>query len=223
MILQTGSNTLSSQIDKGINSLPVPSYRSVIEHPITWCILVISCIPYIILNKQSLGAISLWFMPSSLTELVQPFSIWRLWSPTFVHYTLTHLLTNLYLWWLFASKIESVSRLQLIVVTLISVPIGNLCQWWIAGPKFGGLSGLAYALMSYLWVIERYDDKPRYHVETTLNILMLALIPICATGLFGKFANYAHLGGLVSGALLAFTYLAINRRAASTIKPDSDG
>jgi len=185
------------------------SLKTINDQPLVWLVILMSCIPYIILNNHNLPAIAPWFMPATLGELIQPFSIWRLWTPTFVHYTLPHLLTNLYLWWLFASKIESESRTELIIVLIISAACANLCQWWLVGPKFGGLSGVVYALMGYLWVLHRYGGKNNYHFDPVIAILMLGIIPLSATGLLGKLANYAHLGGLMCGIVLAFTYLKI--------------
>jgi len=184
--------------------------------PLVWLVILISCIPYIILNNHNLTAISQWFMPATLGELIQPSSVWRIWTPTFVHYSLPHLLTNLYLWWLFASKIESESRKELIVVVVISAACANLCQWWIEGPKFGGLSGVVYALMAYLWILQRFGGKNNYRYDPVIAVLMLGIIPLSATGVLGNLANYAHLGGLVCGVVLAFIYLITNNKIKNT-------
>ncbi len=182
------------------------------QRPLVWLIMVISCIPYVILSQYNLAAISNWFMPDTLIELIQPFSLWRLWTPTFVHYTALHLITNLYLWWLFASKIERESRWELLLVTVISAACANLCQWWLMGAKFGGLSGVVYALMGYLWILYKFGGKAHYRFDPVIAILLIAMIPLSAIGMFGKLANYAHLGGLFSGVLLAFSSLLIQRK-----------
>lgn len=179
------------------------------QQKFTWFIIIISCIPYFILRNHGLDAISGWFMPVTLPELFQPFSLWKIWTPTFVHYTMLHLVTNLYLWWLFASKIEMVSRTQLIVVFFISAIVANLSQWWVVGEKFGGLSGVMYATLGYLWVLKQYTGNKQYDFDSILGWLLILAIPVAATGVFGKFANYAHLGGLLCGALLAIAYIKI--------------
>ena len=183
--------------------------KSIQQHYIVWLILGLSSIPYLILQQYGLDAISQWFVPENLNELFNPFSLWRLWTPTFVHYTLPHLIVNLYLWWLFASKIESESRFELITLVIISAAGANICQWWFVGPNFGGLSGLVYALMAYLYLMHRFGGKTNYRIDNNLALLMLALIPLSATGLLGKFSNYAHIGGLICGALLAGLYIAL--------------
>ena len=179
------------------------------KHYIVWAVIALSISPYAILQLYGLDAISQWFVPENSKQLFSPFAPWRLWSPTFVHYTFSHLAINLYLWWLFASKIENESRLELIILITISAAIANGLQWYFVGPNFGGLSGVVYALMSYLYLMHRFGGKTNYKIDNNLALLMLALIPLSATGLLGKFSNYAHIGGLVSGALLAGLYLVI--------------
>lgn len=172
------------------------------EHAIVWSVIGASCIAFVILQRQGLSALATWFVPDTARELLQPLAIWRLWTPVFVHYTLVHLLTNVYLWWLFATKIESESRSELLVIFVISAAAANALQWSMSGPHFGGLSGVVYALLSYRWITARFMNREHYRIDPWLGIFMLALIPLAASGMFGKFANFAHLGGLLSGALL---------------------
>jgi GlpG protein len=179
------------------------------DYYIVWFIFGLSCIPYFILQQQGLEAISQWFVPSDGKGLFSPFAPWRLWTPTFVHYSLPHLATNLYLWWLFASKVEKESRLELIIIVIFSAAGANLLQWWLKGPDFGGLSGVVYALMAYLYLMTRFGGKTSYKIDSNLCLLMLVLIPIAATGIIDNVANYAHIGGLICGALLAGIYLGI--------------
>ena len=183
--------------------------RSTHQHYIVWLILGLSCIPYAIFQQQGLEGISQWFVPTSSSELFSPFAPWRLWTPTFIHYTLPHLATNLYLWWLFASKIEGESRLELIIILIVSAAAANLLQWWLAGPDFGGLSGVVYALMAYLYLMHRFGHKANYKIDPNLCLLMLALTLLAAFGIFDNVANFAHIGGLICGALLAGIYLAM--------------
>jgi len=186
--------------------------ESIHKQYLVWLILGLSCIPYLILQQKGLEGISEWFVPTNASELFSPFAPWRLWTPTFVHYTLPHLATNLYLWWLFASKVEKESRLELVIIMIVSAAAANLLQWWLKGPDFGGLSGVVYALMAYLYLMHRFAGKTHYKIDTNLCLLMLALIPLSALpafGMLGSLANFAHIGGLVSGALLAGIYLAM--------------
>ena len=201
--------------------LPLPDIGSLRQHPLTWCVLVLSCIPFMLMDKQDLSGLSLWFMPDNLAGLLEPFSVWRIWSPSFVHYTYGHLLTNMYLFWYFSSKIEAVSPIQLVVICTACAAISNLSQWLMTGPDFGGLSGVIYALLAYAWVMEYLTKKPLYHVHAPLKCLLLIALPIYATGWLGKYANYAHISGLVSGALCALAYLHFLSRGARATRPSA--
>jgi len=183
--------------------------NSIHEYYVVWLILGLSCIPYFLLQQYGLESISQWFVPANVNELFSPFAPWRLWTPTFVHYTLAHLVTNLYLWWLFASTVEKESRLELIIIVVFSAAGANLIQWGLEGPDFGGLSGVVYALMAYLYLMHRFAGKASYKIDPNLCLLMLALIPLSAFGMIDNLANFAHIGGLICGALLAGIYLGI--------------
>lgn len=209
----TVNNTYKAISYMNLTPLPLPDIRSLTAHPFVWVVLMISCVPFLISTSQGAGqdlnAIAGWFMPRKLSNLLQPFSPWRIWTPTFVHYTFMHLFTNGYLWWLLASKVESESRFQIIALTIISATVANLLQWSIAGPNFGGLSGVVYAVFAYIWVLSRCGGKTLYSIDTKLTLVILAFIPLSATGWFGKFADWAHIGGLITGALLAYGHLKI--------------
>jgi GlpG protein len=194
--------------------------NSIHDYYIVWFILGLSCISYFILQQYGIDALSQWFVPSNAHELFSPFALWRLWTPTFIHYTLLHLVANLYLWWLFASKVEKESRLELTIIVIFSAAGANLFQWWAEGPNFGGLSGVIYALMAYLYLMARFGDKANYKIDPNLCLLMLALIPLAAVGVIDNLANFAHIGGLICGALLAGIYLGIIAFISNTTPQD---
>ena len=125
-----------------------------------------------------------------------------------MHYTLIHLLPNVALFWLLAGKVERQSTLELIVVFLFLAAGANISQWWIMGPNFGGLSGVVYGLMAYLTLLNRWAGIKNYYIDPIFAVLMLVLIPLAFAGFLGKVSSYAHLGGLVSGVVLAFVYSA---------------
>ena len=177
--------------------------KAVLQYPLVIVIFILSCIPFVLLKQSGLSAISIWFMPESSAELLTTSSIWRLWSPTFVHYTFPHILPNLILWCLFASKIEKQSRVELFVLFIIIAACSNFAQWWFEGPKFGGLSGVVYGLMGYLWVLQHFTGKECYRFDPIIALLMLLAIPLSFAGYLGKLANYAHIAGLLCGISIA--------------------
>ncbi|MDH5181111.1 MAG: rhomboid family intramembrane serine protease [Gammaproteobacteria bacterium] len=177
--------------------------RDIKQHPLTVLVMVVCGVFFILLQTHGLRALAGWFMPASHAELFQLSNIWKLWTPIFVHYTPTHLLANVALWWIFATRIEKESRAKLLFITLIAAAVSNYCQWYYRGPDFGGLSGVDFALLGYVWLLYRFGGKQHYRFDPILGILMLALIPVAATGYFGKYSDYAHVSGLLCGIVLA--------------------
>ncbi len=134
---------------------------------------------------------------------------WRLISPVFLHFGVLHIVFNGLWVWEFGRRIETVlggPRYLLLAIT-IGV-ISNLSQALWAGPSvFGGLSGVVYGLMGWLWIYHRLKPSDITAINPSIVGLMLIKLVICMTGALdffigGGVANAAHLGGLLIGALL---------------------
>ncbi|MGO3799452.1 MAG: rhomboid family intramembrane serine protease, partial [Vibrio casei] len=81
--------------------------------------------------------------------------------------------------------------------------LSGAAQYWVEGANFGGLSGVVYALMGYLWVIGwRRPDKGLF-IPRPLVVFMLAWLVLGFVQPFMAIANSAHLVGLLAGCGLA--------------------
>ena len=75
------------------------------------------------------------------------------------------------------------------------------------GPSlFGGLSGVLYGLLGYVWIYQLMAPNPMYHLPRGVLVMMLVWLALCMSGLvsmigFGQIANAAHVGGLLIGCL----------------------
>ena len=138
--------------------------------------------------------------------------IWRLITPVFQHLALTaggagflHLLFNMM--WLrdFGVKIETKLGTAgfLILFALLAV-VSNSAQFLAAGAGFGGMSGVVYGLFGYIWVKARREPRSGYTLDSSTAWVLVAWFVLCAAGLCGPVANWAHGGGLLAGALCAF-------------------
>jgi GlpG protein len=67
---------------------------------------------------------------------------------------------------------------------------------------FGGMSGVLYALFGYIWVRGRLDSSLGLAMPPNTATILLVWLGLGFTGALGNVANVAHLGGLVSGALM---------------------
>ena len=142
---------------------------------------------------------ALMFAPSLSALASEP---WRLFGPALLHLSVLHIVFNM-LWWLDLGRVieRFQSSFQLLWVTLASAAISNVAQFLDTGPNFGGLSGVVYALLGYLWLYGKVNPAAGYGLRREIVIMMLAWLVICMTGLVGPVANTAHVAGLLSGCL----------------------
>lgn len=128
---------------------------------------------------------------------------WRLFTPMFLHFHELHIIFNM-LWWVELGRIieRYQSSGQLLFVTLVTGVTANVAQYLATGPNFGGMSGVVYGLLGYLWIYGRVNPAAGYALRREIVILMLAWLVICFVGLADIVANHAHLFGLLSGCLL---------------------
>lgn len=138
-----------------------------------------------------------------LAEIKQG-QVWRLWTPMFLHLSLMHILFNM-LWFRDLGYIieYKFGRNDLLIMMGITGLLSNLMQYLVSGPQFGGMSGVLYAMLGYIWVYKKIDDQFEFPLPKRDVGLMIGWLFLCLTGLLGPIANTAHAGGLFSGMLYA--------------------
>lgn len=147
---------------------------------------------------------------STVLHLAEP---WRLLTPVFLHFSVVHLLFNCAVTIEFGRRLEA-GRGSLLLALLVVVAgiLSNLGQfWWSSNPLFGGLSGVAYALLGYVLVsARRWPDEPVWALPKGMAVGLLVFLVIFSSGIteaFGLYiANAAHWVGLFSGAVLALLW-----------------
>ena len=134
---------------------------------------------------------------------------WRLLTPTFLHFSLTHLAFNCLWIYILGSKIEELDGKGLLLFIFVTSSIlSNAGQFlWTQQILFGGLSGGVYGLLGYCFIIELDGKKGRYGLPEALYLFMLIWLLIGFTGIlsvfgFGNVANTAHLIGMIAGFII---------------------
>ena len=134
---------------------------------------------------------------------------WRLLTPTFLHFSLTHLAFNCLWIYILGSKIEELDGKGLLLFVFVTSSIlSNAGQFlWTQQILFGGLSGGVYGLLGYCFIIELDGKKGRYGLPEALYLFMLIWLIIGFTGIlsvfgFGNLANTAHLIGMIAGFII---------------------
>lgn len=134
---------------------------------------------------------------------------WRLFTPALIHFGGFHLVFNLLWVWEFGRRIEQLDgKLRLLVIVLASGVISNLAQYYSDSVFFGGMSGVIYAFLGYMVVLDKLSKIPKYNLPTGIVVFMLAWLALGFTQFtealgLGRIANAAHAVGLLSGVGIA--------------------
>jgi GlpG protein len=157
--------------------------------------------------------ISSFAVPRSSSLLHDIFSgqVWRLVTPIFLHFGFLHILFNMM--WLrsLGTQVESREGPRALLMFVLFVGVfSNLAQLyvpWILSatfmPRFGGMSGVVYGLLGYVWLRGRRDPRSGYSLPPTVVVFMLVWLVLGFVNVIGPIANWAHLGGLALGLVAA--------------------
>jgi len=139
---------------------------------------------------------------------IQSGEIWRLFTPAFIHFGVLHFVFNMLWIWNLGTVIESLlGSSRLIFLTLGIGIFSNLAQYYWSGPAFGGMSGILYGLLGYLWVQGRFNPGFGVILNRSIVIMMMVWFVLCWTGLLGPIANMAHTVGLATGIILGLIHV----------------
>ncbi|WP_448759772.1 rhomboid family intramembrane serine protease [Actinomyces oricola] len=134
---------------------------------------------------------------------------WRFITTTFLHGSLIHLAFNMWALWVLGSSLEPIlGRWRFTCLCLISAVGGSTAIYWLASPAsipdwFGGTvgaSGAVFGLFAAMFVIQH-----RFGRDTSAIVGLLA-INLVFSFLGQNISWQGHLGGMVTGAVLAGVY-----------------
>ena len=172
-------------------------------------ILTVACVALFILFYTEMGARlrDIMFMGSPENTFLYEIKrgqIWRLITPIFIHLSLMHVVFNM-LWFKdLGDMIEhKFGKNELLLLIGVSGLISNLAQYFVSGPQFGGMSGVLYAMLGFVWVYKKIHQDFEYALPARDITIMVGWLLACLTGFLGPIANTAHAGGLFVGMLFA--------------------
>ena len=183
-----------------IKSIPRGEYTSImIMISVVLYLLSFSNFGTSIFNSLYIGKVD-----SSVFYEITHGQIWRLLTPIFLHMSFMHILFNM-LWFKdLGNLIEySFGKMFLIKFILISALTSNLLQYMVSGPQFGGMSGVLYAMLGFLWIYKKCNPEFEYSIPKFDLGMMIGWFFMCLTGVLGPIANTAHGIGLVTGMIFA--------------------
>ncbi len=153
---------------------------------------------------QEVDGLRLW--ASDGLEAVRRGQVWRVVTPIFMHFTLLHLLFNM-MWRMDLGGMVEYNRGSGFMAgfVLLVAAASNLGQYAVAGPNFGGMSGVVYGLLGYAWIMGRYAPGSGMKLRQATVTLMLGWFVVCIV--FARImpvANTAHAVGLGLGMAWGF-------------------
>jgi len=138
----------------------------------------------------------------------------RLLGPALFHFSWLHIVFNTMWWWQLGGSVERIlGKGALINLFLVTALFSNLGQFIVTGPNFGGLSGVVYGLVGYVWWYGWLaPEKGLLISKPIIGFLLFWLVLGYVDVLPVNMANTAHLLGLVSGCLLAAINILLMKR-----------
>lgn len=139
--------------------------------------------------------------------------LWRFFSHALIHFSTLHVVFNCLWWWILGGQLERHSgSTKLLQVFLISALISGFAQFWFHGPNFGGLSGVVYALLGYIWWMGWLAPNRGLSIPKPYVVFMLVWLVLGFADVLGmSVANMAHLFGLLSGCALGWVDAKLRR------------
>ena len=136
--------------------------------------------------------------------------VWRLFTPALLHGDVIHLALNMWAFWSLGSLLEARrGTAGLAALMLVSAAVSAMGQYlWMVHYDhrlngWVGLSGVVFALFGYVWIKGRLDPEFGLSFGEKSVRFMLFWLLLGLLGVF-KFANGAHLFGLIVGMLFGF-------------------
>jgi GlpG protein len=154
------------------------------------------------LGSAEIEELSPWLISTddTLPFLADPKLFWKLFSPCFLHFGAIHLIFNLCATKFFGQMIEHrLGSWWFLLLVLITGGGSNLLQFYFSGPLFGGMSGVAFGLIGFLWAADKFGPRLGLSLDWRNMYMAMGWMVFGFIGLLGPIANAAHLGGFVIG------------------------
>ncbi len=140
---------------------------------------------------------------SILGDISGPADLLRTLTPALLHFGAVHLIFDTLWLWYFGRMIEGQqSSLLYCVVVIFIAFVSNTTQYlWEMSPNFGGLSGVVYGLLGYIWMWQTVIPWGRLRLPPAMIGFMLLALVLMEVFASGWIASAAHAGGLIAGMM----------------------
>ncbi|GJA73836.1 rhomboid family intramembrane serine protease GlpG [Aeromonas caviae] len=163
-------------------------------------VVIIACLAIYALDAIGLPIFDELAFHPTLAQFTD-WQAWRYVTPAFIHFSVLHLVFNLLWWWYLGGQIEQrLGSGKLFILLIVGAALPNIAEFFASGPRFGGLSGVVYALLGYSWLRTRLQPDCGLAMPPALMGFMLVWLVLGFLDMLGTpTANMAHLAGLLIG------------------------
>ncbi|WP_368181091.1 rhomboid family intramembrane serine protease GlpG [Aeromonas sp. R7-5] len=163
-------------------------------------VVIIACLAIYALDAIGLPIFDELAFHPTLAQLTD-WQAWRYLTPAFIHFSVLHLMFNLLWWWYLGGQIEQrLGSGKLFILLIVGAALPNIAEFFASGPRFGGLTGVVYALLGYSWLRTRLQPDCGLAMPPALMGFMLVWLVLGFLDMLGTpTANMAHLVGLLVG------------------------
>ena len=210
MSSQMGGSVASASVDSSQTDQPrtPPQSALVTRLLVATCILIFSAMAFRQVSTHAGSEPLLLRWGANFGPLTLSGQWWRLFTSLFPPSGVVHLAVNMWCLWDLGSFAERIyGRSQFLMIYLIAGVIGALCSvFWHPFALAAGASGAIFGVTGALLASFIFGDLP--FTKKSAAIALLSVIAFAGYNLFvgivGKGpGNAAHVGGLISGFLLA--------------------
>jgi GlpG protein len=214
--------TLIIQQDVTTEENPPIATQSIIQQifasPVTSILIALSALGALIVSLNASLGLMPWFTFQkesfgyyiTLEKTLASGEIWRIITPAFLHFGFLHFVFNSLWMWDLGRRLESYMGRSVYLLFFVSTAvISNAAQYfWQPDTTFGGMSGVVYALVGFIIVVQKLAPNKLTAVPASVLGFMLFWLVLCMTGAIDYFvgggvANAAHVGGLLAGSAFA--------------------
>ncbi len=148
---------------------------------------------------------------ANFRPLVEQGQVWRFFTSMFLHIGFQHILFNAYALFIFGAETERIfGRTRFLVIYVLSGLFGSLASFAFSGATISaGASGAIFGIvgMQVAYFYRYRDMLGTFGRSRLINVGIIVAINIFFGMSMPGIDNWAHLGGLISGTLIAFKFM----------------
>jgi len=185
-------------------SVRIPNIKPIV----TWILCIVTVIIYLIQvgTQQFMGTDLPLALGAKYGPLIRLGQWWRLITPVFLHGSILHILFNMYALIILGREIEpAYGHRDFLIFYLITGFAGNVLSFVFSPETVSvGASTSLFGLIAAQGFLIYHNKKFIRNYQRAINNVIFVVVINLILGLQSGIDNWGHLGGLISGAIIAF-------------------